>query len=252
MGLDADIEGEEGDTGNEFSSGDKNDLYLPGRQQYLVEKVVEAAAGKPVILVLISGSALAVTWADQHVNGVLQAFYPGALGGQVIAEIIAGVVNPSGKLPVTFYKSTAELPDFRSYDMTNRTYRYFTGEPLYPFGFGLSYTTFEISGLTATKDSCTVTVKNSGARAGYETVQVYVKSPGQKEIHALCGVKAVYLEPGQAKLVAVPISKTAFSRWDANGDLYDIQGPHALFVGFSQPDKRSVELYGSAGLTAEV
>ena len=252
MGLDADIEGEEGDTGNEFSSGDKNDLYLPGRQQYLVEQVVEAAAGKPVILVLISGSALAVTWADTHVNGILQAFYPGALGGQVIAEIIAGITNPAGKLPVTFYKSTAELPDFRSYDMTNRTYRYFTGEPLYPFGFGLSYTKFDISGLVATKESCKVTVKNTGERAGYEVVQVYVKSPWQKEIHALCGVASVYLEPGQAKEVSVPISKTAFSRWDANGDLYPINGPHMLYVGFTQPDKRSVALYGAAGLTAEV
>ena len=252
MGLDADIEGEEGDTGNEFSSGDKNDLNLPGRQQYLVEKVVEAAAGKPVILVLISGSALAVTWADKHVNGILQAFYPGALGGQAIVEIIAGLVNPSGKLPVTFYKSTDELPDFRSYDMTNRTYRYFTGEPLYSFGFGLSYTKFEMEGLKATKENCVVTVKNTGKRAGYETVQVYVKSPGQKEVHALCGVKSVYLEPGQAKEVTVPIAKTAFSRWDNNGDLYDIAGPHTLFVGFTQPDKRSVALYGSAVLTAEV
>jgi len=252
MGLDADIEGEQGDVGNEFSSGDKNDLYLPGRQQFLVEKVVEAAGDKPVILVLISGSALAVTWADEHVNGVLQAFYPGALGGQAIAEIIAGVVNPSGKLPVTFYKSTDELPDFRSYDMTNRTYRYFTGEPLYPFGFGLSYSTFEVGQLAASKESCTVTVKNTSTRPGRETVQVYVKSPGQKEIHSLCGVASVYLEPGQSKEVTVPISETAFSRRDAKGDLYAVEGPHTLYVGFTQPDKRSVALYGAEGLTAEV
>jgi len=252
MGLDADIEGEQGDAGNEFSSGDKNDLYLPGRQQYLVEKVVEAAGDKPVILVLISGSALAVTWADQHVNGILQAFYPGALGGQAIAEIIAGIVNPSGKLPVTFYKSTDDLPDFSNYDMTNRTYRYFTGEPLYPFGYGLSYTQFEICGLAASKESCTATVKNTGARAGHEVVQVYVKSPGQKETHALCGLASVYLEPGQTKEVTVTLSKTAFSRWDAYGDLYEVEGPHTLHVGFTQPDKHSVELYGSAGLTAKV
>ena len=252
MGLDADIEGEEGDTGNEFSSGDKNDLNLPGRQQFLLEKVVEAAPNKPVILVLISGSALAVTWADKHVNGILQAFYPGALGGMALAEIIAGVVNPSGKLPVTFYTSTNELPDFRSYDMTNRTYRYFTGEPLYPFGFGLSYTQFEIGELIASKEKCTVTVKNTGARAGHETVQIYVKSPEQREIHALCGVASVYLEPGQGKEVTVTLSKTAFSRWDNNGDLYDIKGPHTLYVGFSQPDSRSVALYGAKGLTAQV
>jgi len=252
MGLDADIEGEQGDTGNDFSSGDKNDLNLPGRQQFTLEKVVEAAAGKPVILVLISGSALAVTWADKHVNGILQAFYPGALGGQAIAEIIAGIVNPSGKLPLTFYKSTEELPDFRSYDMTNRTYRYFAGEPLYPFGFGLSYTSFEIEGLNATKESCVVTVKNTGTRPGHETVQVYVKSPGQKEVHMLCGMQTVYLEPGQAKEVTVQLSKTAFSRRDNNGDLYELEGPHTLHVGFTQPDKRSIALYGSKGLAAEV
>jgi len=252
MGLDADIEGEEGDTGNEFSSGDKNDLNLPGRQQFLLEKVVEAAAGKPVILVIISGSALAVTWADRHVNGILQAFYPGALGGQAIAEIIAGLVNPSGKLPVTFYKSTDELPDFRSYDMTNRTYRYFTGEPLYPFGFGLSYTSFTLEKLMATKESCTVKVKNTGSLPGHETVQVYVKSPGQKENHTLCGVKPIYLEPGQAKELTIPLAETAFSRRDTNGDLYDVDGPHTLYVGFTQPDKRSIALYGAEGLTAVV
>ena len=250
MGLDADIEGEQGDAGNEFASGDKLDLSLPGRQQFLLEKVT--AIGKPVILVLISGSALAVTWADRHVNGILQAFYPGALGGQAIAEIIAGVVNPSGKLPVTFYKSIDDLPDFRSYDMHNRTYRYFTGEPLYPFGFGLSYTGFALEGLTATKESCTVTVKNTGKRPGRETVQVYIKSPGQKEKHALCGVASVFLDPGQAKEVTIMLAKTAFSRWDGNGDLYELEGPHTLYVGFTQPDKRSVELYGAEDLTVEV
>ncbi|MCL2570889.1 MAG: glycoside hydrolase family 3 C-terminal domain-containing protein [Defluviitaleaceae bacterium] len=252
MGLDADIEGEEGDTGNEFSSGDKNDLNLPGRQQNLVEKVVEAAAGKPVILVLISGSALAVTWADKNVSGILQAFYTGALGGQAIAEIIAGMVNPSGKLPVTFYKSTDELPDFRSYDMTNRTYRYFTGETLYPFGFGLSYTSFELSGLTASKESCTVTVKNTGNRAGRQTVQVYVKSPGQKENHALCGVASVCLDAGKSHEVTIELAKTAFSRWDENGDLYELDGSHTLYVGFGQPDKRTSQLYGTKVLTTEV
>ncbi|MCL2362024.1 MAG: glycoside hydrolase family 3 C-terminal domain-containing protein [Defluviitaleaceae bacterium] len=252
LGLDADIEGEQGDTGNEYSSGDKNDLNLPGRQQYLLEKVTAAAAGKPVILVVISGSALAVTWADAHVNGILQAFYPGALGGQAIAEIIAGIVNPSGKLPLTFYKSTDELPDFRSYDMTNRTYRYYTGEALYPFGYGLSYTDFALSNLSADMKNVTVTVKNTGNRCGRQTVQVYVKSPGQKENHAMCGVASVCLEPGQAKEVNIDIIKSAFSRWDENGDLYEVPGPHTLYVGFGQPDKRTTQLYGSESLTMEV
>ena len=254
LGLDADIEGEEGDTGNEFSSGDKNDLYLPGRQQFLLENVVEAAAGKPVILVLISGSALAVTWADEskYVNGILQAFYPGALGGQVITEIIAGITNPSGKLPVTFYRSTAELPDFRSYDMTNRTYRYFTGDPLYPFGFGLSYTDFALSGLAASKENVTVTATNTGSRAGYATVQIYVKLQGQRENHALCGVASVYLQPGESKDVSITPWDQAFSRYDENGDLYEIPGSHTLYVGFGQPDARTAKLYGSEVLSAQV
>ena len=250
LGLDADIEGEQGDAGNEFSSGDKLGLGLPGRQQYLLEKVTEAAGGKPVILVLISGSALAVT--GENINGILQAFYPGALGGRAIAEIIAGEINPSGKLPVTFYHSDEDLPDFCDYSMAGRTYRYFHGEALYPFGFGLTYTKFEIENLKADTKTVTVKVKNTGERCGREVVQVYVESPGQKERYRLCGFASVSLDAGAAKEVTIQLAADAFARRDNNGDLYTLTGGHTLHVGFCQPDERSVTLCGVQPLKANV
>ena len=252
LGLDADIEGEQGDTGNEYSSGDKAHLDLPGRQQCLLEKVLEAANGKPVIAVVISGSALAVNYADEHANGVIQAFYPGALGGRAIAQIITGKVNPSGKLPLTFYRSLDDLPGFSDYNMTNRTYRYFTGEALYPFGFGLSYAKFGLAITAHDKKSVTVNVKNASDIDGRETVQIYVTSPGQKEKYNLCGVGTVALAPGENKEIKIPLNPAAFSRYDAKGDLYEVEGPHTLHVGFTQPDARSVKLYGQAPTTITV
>ncbi|MDF2872130.1 MAG: Beta-glucosidase-related glycosidase, partial [Anaerocolumna sp.] len=138
LGLDAELEGEEGDTGNQFASGDKPDLNLPGLQQEILETIYNS--GKPVILVLLSGSALAISWADEHAAAVLQAWYPGARGGKAIAEAIFGEYSPEGKLPITFYKTSEELPEFTDYAMNNRTYRYMKQEALYPFGYGLSYT----------------------------------------------------------------------------------------------------------------
>jgi len=201
--------------------------------------------------VVISGSALALTWADKHVNGILQAFYPGALGGQAIAEIISGKVNPSGKLPVTFYRSTEDLPEFWDYNMTGRTYRYFQGEALYPFGFGLSYSRFSLEEMTAKKDSVKVKVKGNG-KGGREVLQVYVESPNQKERYRLCGILPVELSPRKTKKVKINLSSDAFKRRDWKGDFYDLEGPHTLHVGFSQPDERSVELSGVTPLTAEI
>lgn len=252
LGLDANIEGEEGDASNQFAGGDKPNLDLPGRQQYLLEQVVDAAGGKPVILVLISGSALAVPWADQHVNGIFQAFYPGALGGQALAEAIFGQFSPSAKLPVTFYKSTDELPDFTDYAMDNRTYRYFRGEPLYPFGFGLGYSRFALENATADKQQVSVTVRNCGDVPAREVVQVYVTSPGQKELRSLCGVANVHLGAGEQMQAVIRLDARAFSRYDENGDLYPIKGTHTLHVGFTQPDARSVKLYGQQPLAVQV
>ncbi|GHU61594.1 glycosyl hydrolase [Clostridia bacterium] len=248
LGLDADIEGEEGDTGNEFSSGDKNTLDLPGRQQALLEAVVSAAKGKPVIVVLISGSALSVNWADEHTAAVLQAFYPGALGGRAIAEVLFGEVSPSGKLPVTFYRDSNELPDFTNYEMKGRTYRYFEGHVLYPFGYGLTYESFALRNLEATKEKVKVTVQNQGKRKAHETVQVYVHLNEQKEKLSLCAFAGVDLEAGESRELVLPLSINSFARYDENGDLKTIKGEHQLFVGFTQPDLRSVELYGQKPL----
>ncbi|SDN53942.1 beta-glucosidase [Acetanaerobacterium elongatum] len=252
LGLDSSIEGEEGDQGNQFTGGDKPGIELPGRQQALLENVVKAANGKPVILVLLSGSALAVGWADEHVNGIVQAFYPGAYGGRAIAELLFGGFSPSGKLPVTFYRNTADLPDFHDYNMQNRTYRYFKGEALYPFGFGLSYSAFTLDNLTANEVGCRVTVKNTGKMAAHETVQVYVSSPGQKELRSLCGIGEVFLQPGESTELTVMLDSKAFSRYDAKGDLVKIKGTHTLYVGFTQPDDRSTALYGQKPLSAAV
>jgi len=254
LGLDADIEGEEGDTGNEFASGDKIDINLVGRQQYLLEKVVEAAAGKPVILVLITGSAMAINYADEHCSGVIQAFYPGALGGQAIAEIISGKVNPSGKLPVTFYRSTSDLPEFWNYGMHNRTYRYYHGETLYPFGFGLSYTKFALDDLKVAKNkkSVTVSVKNVGKKTGREVVQVYVESPNQKERYRLIGMAPIQLAANKSKKITIDLADDTYKRRDWKGDFYTLEGEHTLHVGFCQPEKRSIELSGVKPLSAEV
>ena len=140
MGLDSSLEGEEGDEGNEFASGDKPNLNLPGLQQEVLEAIY--ASGKPVVLVLLSGSALAVSWADEHIPAIIQGWYPGAQGGRALASVLFGDYSPEGKLPVTFYRTTEELPDFTDYSMKGRTYRYMTQKALYPFGYGLSYTDF--------------------------------------------------------------------------------------------------------------
>ncbi|MCL2188789.1 MAG: glycoside hydrolase family 3 C-terminal domain-containing protein [Defluviitaleaceae bacterium] len=253
LGLDADIEGEQGDTGNEYSSGDKEHLNLPGRQQHLLEKVIAAAGGKPVIVVCIAGSALALNYADEKANGIIHAFYPGAMGGRAIAEIITGRANPSAKLPVTFYRSLDDLPGFSDYNMTNRTYRYFTGEPLYGFGFGLTYTKFGLEVLGHDKQTVKVKVTNNGQMEGREVLQVYVTSPNQKEKYSLCSVASVPpLKAGESTEITMQLSSKAFSRYDANGDLYEIAGPHTLHVGFTQPDARSEGLYGVGCVKVQV
>ena len=249
LGMDADIEGEESDAYSAQTVGDKPHIELPGRQQRLLENVIEAAEGKPVIVVLVSGSALACVYADERANGIIQAFYPGAMGGKAVAEAIFGMFSPSGKLPVTFYRSTADLPDFKDYNMTGRTYRYFKGEVLYPFGFGLGYSKFSLENFRAGREVCHVTVKNEGKIPARETVQIYVTSPGQKEIRSLCGIGGVYLNPGGETELEIKLTKNAFARFDAAGDPKLIKGRHVLYAGFTQPDERSMAL---SGLMSEI
>ena len=251
LGLDATLEGEEGDTGNEFASGDKPNLNLPGLQQHILEEIY--ACGKPVILVLLSGSALAVNWADEHVPAIIQGWYPGAQGGKAIADIIFGEKNPEGKLPITFYRSTDELPEFTDYSMKGRTYRYMKSEALYPFGFGLSYTTFAYSDVKVDKNTLdadgvtvTATVTNTGKMDGAETVQVYVKVNQENTPNAqLKGIKKVALAAGESKTISVKLPQEAFALFDEEGILKLTAGDSTVYVGGHAPDTRSNALTGT-------
>lgn len=251
MGLDSGLEGEEGDEGNEFASGDKPNLNLPGLQQHVLETIY--ASGKPVVLVLLSGSALAVNWADEHIPAIIQGWYPGAQGGKAIADIIFGERNPEGKLPVTFYRSTDELPEFTDYSMKGRTYRYMQSEALYPFGYGLSYTTFaysnvSVSGSEVGEDGVdvTATVTNTGKLAGGETVQVYVKVCKANTPNAqLKGIRKLHLKEGESAQVSLHLPKEAFGLYDENGALQIAEGDVKVYVGGQAPDGRSEKLTGS-------
>ena len=251
MGLDPGLEGEEGDQGNEFASGDKPNLNLPGLQQQILEEIY--ASGKPVVLVLLSGSALAVNWADEHIPVILQGWYPGAQGGKAIADILFGEKNPEGKLPVTFYRSTEELPEFTDYSMQGRTYRYMKKEALYPFGYGLSYTTFAYSDVTVDKNTLdadgvtiTTTITNTGKMDGAETVQVYVKVNRENTPNAqLKGLKKIFLVAGESKTVSVKLPQEAFALFDEEGILKLTPGDTTVYMGGHAPDARSNALAGT-------
>lgn len=250
LGLDADLEGEEGDTGNQFASGDKPDLSLPGLQQEILE--VAYNSGKPVILVLLSGSALAVSWADEHVAAIIQAWYPGAQGGKAIAEAIFGEYSPEGKLPVTFYRTAEELPEFTDYAMENRTYRYMKNEALYPFGYGLTYTNFLIDDITFNTFEVSengveiaVSITNAGTMSGGEVVQVYVKSEHQGTPNPqLKAFKKVHLNVGEKAELRFVLDAEAFGLSDEEGIKRLNKGDFTVYVGTSQPDSRSYALTG--------
>jgi beta-glucosidase len=251
FGLDPGLEGEEGDQGNEFASGDKQNLKLPGIQEDVIKELYKS--GKPVILVLLSGSALSIPWADEHIPAIVQGWYPGAQGGKAIAEMLFGEFSPEGKLPVTFYQSSEELPDFTDYNMAGRTYRYMKKEALYPFGYGLSYTKFELSNIAVDAEElipgkdihCSVDIKNTGAIAGAETIQVYVKAKVEgAPNHQLKGLKKVQLNPGEQKTITITLKDEAFGLYDNNGELVLHDAEFELFIGTSQPDARSIKLTG--------
>ncbi len=251
FGLDPGLEGEEGDQGNEFASGDKPNLSLPGLQGQLIQELW--SSGKPVVLVLLSGSALSIPWEEEHIPAILQGWYPGAQGGRVIAEMLFGEYSPEGKLPVTFYRTSEELPEFTDYNMKGRTYRYMSGEALYPFGYGLSYTEFELENICVDTDeiepgkavTCRVDIRNTGKIAGAEAVQVYVKVKAEgAPNHQLKGLKKVSLQPGEQKTVTITLKDAAFGLYDNNGRLILNEGEYELFIGSSQPDDRSIRLTG--------
>lgn len=254
MGLDAELEGEEGDTGNEFPGGDKPDLNLPGAQEEVLRVIADS--GKPAVLVLLSGSALAVNFAEEHIPAILQGWYCGAQGGRAIANLLFGEANPQGRLPITFYRSAEELPEFTDYSMENRTYRYMKQDALYPFGYGLSYTDFTyteaaLSGEEIGENGLEVfvTVENTGHRTGTETVQVYVKAlleDGFSHVPnaQLKGICKCTLAPGEKQRVCIPLPKKAFALYDEEGRLMLHAGEYRVYVGGQGPDKRSAQLTG--------
>ncbi len=261
LGLSADIEGEQGDAGNSEAAGDKLDLGLTGLQNALLEAVV--GVGKPTVVVVLSGSPVDLVWADQHVGAIVQAFYPGQAGGLALADVIFGDFNPAGRLPVTFPRSIADVPPFDDYAMRGRTYRYLAKEPLYPFGFGLSYTRFRYSALTVSPQpvaagegvDVSATVENIGQRPGDEVVQLYVKSLGSSCVsphHDLRGFDRVTLAAGESRRVAFHLTARDLSQVDDRGRRRVEPGRFRITVGGSQPDARSVQLLGVAPLAAEI
>jgi beta-glucosidase len=244
VGLSPQLEGEEMNVHFPgFDGGDRTDINLPGPQQALLEALKKT--GKPLVVVLNSGSALGVTWAQEHANAILEEWYPGEEGGDAIAAIAAGNKSPSGRLPVTFYRSVDELPPFTDYTMKNRTYRYFTGAVLYPFGYGLSYGKFDyrdpsLSAKTLPAgESLTVTVevRNIGAHEADEVIEAYVKAPQTKVSPkvSLAGFQRVHLAPGEGGSLSIPIDARAMSEVDEQGVRSVMPGEYTLWMGGGQP-----------------
>ena len=250
LGLTANLEGEEMrlDVPG-FKGGDRTTIDLPAPQKALLERIVKV--GKPTVLVLMSGSALAVTWAQRHVNAIVEAWYPGQAAGSAIADVLFGDYNPAGRLPVTFYRSTADLPPFDDYAMAGRTYRFFTGKPLYAFGYGLSYTKFKYSHLTtsaktlAASDSLSVAVdvKNDGKVRGDEVVQLYVRHEGSRVPRPrldLRGYRRITLDPGQSRRVSFTLSGASLAWWDSTAQRWTVEQDRVrLQVGGSSDADRA-------------
>lgn len=260
LGLDETMEGEEFHDSNAFGSGDRSDLALPGRQEKLLQAV--CATGVPTVLVLCAGSAVDLRWADKHVNAVLNAWYPGAQGGLAVAEALFGQYSPAGRLPVTFYHTAEDLPDFLDYAMQGRTYRYLEKAPLYPFGYGLSYTSFVYSNLRLSHTrlfagmplTVTVTVKNTGDVGSDEVVCCYIRDEQASVAvphFSLCGFERCYLQPGEWKELELAVSVRSMEIVDAEGKRKIEPGTFTVYVGGSAPDARSTQLLGQTPLSAE-
>lgn len=242
LGLDATLEGEEGDTGNEFASGDKPDLLLPEPQRILLEKIMET--GKPVIAVVAAGSAIHL---NAKPDALLHVWYPGAEGGKALASLLFGDVSPSGKLPVTFYESAALLPDFADYSMLGRTYRYAQNNVEYPFGFGLTYGKIVCTSVTYRNGIAYVTAENQGERTVSDVIQLYLKDTCKEAVpnHSLCGFQRVTLAPGESAEYAIPVPEQAFTAVDENGVRGVFGKTFTLFAGVCQPDPHSEALSGT-------
>jgi beta-glucosidase len=225
---------------------DRSAIELPPIQEKFIKDLF--AVGKPMVMVNCSGSAMALTWENDNIPAIVQAWYPGGDGGKAVAEVLFGAVNPSGHLPVTFYRATSDLPAFTDYSMANRTYRYFTGKPLYAFGYGLSYTAFDYAAgkldsstiAPSGKVKVTFTLKNSGKRDGDEVAQVYFRHVNSKVPQAklaLCGFNRVNLKSGEAKDVTVEVSAERLRYWDTDKKQYVVEpGTYEILVGAASDD----------------
>ncbi len=248
VGLDATIEGEEGDTGNEFSSGDKNGLTLPPPQKILVDKIM--AVGKPVVTVVCAGSAINT---ESQPDALIHAFYPGAEGGKALAEVLFGDVSPSGKLPVTFYEDTDKLPEFTDYSMKGRTYRYTTDNILFPFGYGLTYGGVKVNAVKYKDGKAVVSVENGG-RATEDVIELYLKDYCEQAVPnvSLCGFKRVKLGEGEKATVEIAIPEKAFTAVDNNGVRKVFGSRFTLYAGTHQPDALSEKLTGAKCVSTEI
>ncbi len=254
LGLDETLEGEEGDTGNAAASGDKLDLLLPVPQRKLLTRVLDI--GKPTVVLLMAGSAIDLSEAQEKANAVMLTWYPGAGGGRAVADLLFGRTSPSGKLPVTFYynKALEEMPDFTDYSMENRTYRYYTGKPLYPFGYGLTYGDVVITDLTADREQAYVTVENRGC-ATEEVIQLYIRDEGSTcapTNPVLCGFQRIALEEGECKQVYIPIDPYGLTVVNEAGQRIGGSGSWKLYAGFGQPDERTEALTGKKTVSVEL
>ena len=263
VGLSPDVEGEELHVDVPgFDGGDRTDIGLPAAQRALLERVADS--GKPLVVVLMSGSAVALEWAKEHASAIVAAWYPGESGGTAIAQVLSGDYNPGGRLPVTFYRSVRDLPPFTSYQMKGRTYRYFKGVPLYAFGHGLSYTHFAYANAQASSTTLdagqnltvSVDVRNSGDRAGDEVAQAYLSFPASDTLapqRTLVGIERVHLAAGESRRVSFTLDPRRLSSVDATGKRAVEAGEYKLFLGGGQPGDAPGEhldfsIHGQQGL----
>ncbi len=261
VGITSRLEGEEMPVDQPgFLGGDRTTIGMPEPEEALVEAV--AATGKPLVVVLMNGSALAVNWEKAHANAILEAWYSGEEGGAAIADTLSGKNNPAGRLPVTFYKDVHQLPNFEDYSMKGRTYRYFEGQPLWPFGYGLSYTTFKYSDLALPSEpidagkplDVSVTVTNTGNVAGDEVAELYLKFPDVPgaPIRALRGFQRIHLEPGASQTLKFHLKRRDLSMVTEMGDIIIAQGKYTLSIGGGQPGTGAPSVSGNFQINGQI
>ena len=248
VGLDASIEGEEGDTGNEFSSGDKKTLLLPDSQRELVRRIT--ALGKPTVIVCAAGSSINT---ESQPDALIHTFYPGSEGGKALAELLFGDVSPSAKLPVTFYESTERLPDFTDYSMKDRTYRNTVDNVLFPFGFGLTYGDVRVTDLEFRNGTAFVTAENSGAPTE-DVIELYLKDYSAEAVKnvSLCGFRRLSLGSGESITVQISVPEKCFTAVDEKGARRIFGKRFTLYAGTHQPDALSASLSGSECISTEI